>query len=255
MNLGEEGHTLSVSQLGATVTRWQFGERHILFPQQMVRVGDELKLRGGVPISFPNFGPPPEGSNLPQHGFMRDTTMNRMELLGGVGGMHFSRELVGEFPGAFPWEFSLAAYFGATSHGFSHTICVARKGTPTARQPMPLGVGIHPYFRTPQGVSLVKISDDDIPVTGETFDPGYPLVLLANPPISVDLAGMGRVNLDLKGLYATDQARIVIWTDDPRYVCVEPVIADPKNFGKDNGFYLREDEWVYGDCTFEFEPL
>lgn len=74
------GDSVSVLLHGATVTSWKTptsGEN--LFVSSAAALDGSKPVRGGIPLVFPVFGPPPSGSKLPQHGFARNV---KWEFLG-----------------------------------------------------------------------------------------------------------------------------------------------------------------------------
>ncbi|KAI9766630.1 MAG: Lysophospholipase 1 [Geoglossum simile] len=78
------GESCEVLLFGATVVSWisEGGSRENLWMSEAAVVDGSKAVRGGVPLVFPVFGPPPlEGptSRLPQHGFAR---ISRWEYLG-----------------------------------------------------------------------------------------------------------------------------------------------------------------------------
>ncbi|KAE9967324.1 hypothetical protein BLS_006442 [Venturia inaequalis] len=77
------GESVTVLLHGATVTSWKSagGTENLWVSEKAVLDGSK-PVRGGVPVVFPVFGPPPKNhatSSLPQHGFARNT---RWEFLG-----------------------------------------------------------------------------------------------------------------------------------------------------------------------------
>lgn len=87
------GDAVEILLHGATVTSWKTpsssGPRENLFLSSAAVLDGSKPVRGGIPLVFPVFGPPPEGSKLPQHGFARNV---RWEFLGkstseGTGGV------------------------------------------------------------------------------------------------------------------------------------------------------------------------
>jgi glucose-6-phosphate 1-epimerase len=77
------GQSVTVLLHGATVISWKNsnGSENLWLSEKSALDGSK-PVRGGIPIVFPVFGPPPSGhatSSLPQHGFARST---RWEYLG-----------------------------------------------------------------------------------------------------------------------------------------------------------------------------
>lgn len=78
------GESVEVHLFGATVTSWKSngGKTENLWVSESADLTGNKPIRGGVPVVFPNFGPPPKTgptSKLSQHGFARNS---RWEYLG-----------------------------------------------------------------------------------------------------------------------------------------------------------------------------
>jgi galactose mutarotase-like enzyme len=70
--------TVTINLFGATVTSWTCGgdSTEQLFLSTAAHLDATKAIRGGIPIVFPVFGPPPAAhatGKLPQHGFARST--------------------------------------------------------------------------------------------------------------------------------------------------------------------------------------
>lgn len=79
------GESVEVLLHGATVTSWKSngGKTENLWLSEKAALDGSKAVRGGIPVVFPVFGPPPKSghptSSLPQHGFARTS---RWEFLG-----------------------------------------------------------------------------------------------------------------------------------------------------------------------------
>ncbi|KAI9715457.1 MAG: hypothetical protein M1812_005933 [Candelaria pacifica] len=76
------GESIEILLYGATVISWKSGGKENLFLSDKTHLDGSKAVRGGIPLVFPVFGPPPSNhptSNLPQHGFARNA---RWEYLG-----------------------------------------------------------------------------------------------------------------------------------------------------------------------------
>jgi len=76
------GESVTVLLHGATVTSWKSGGQENVWLSEGAVLDGSKPVRGGVPVVFPVFGPPPKDhttSALPQHGFARNV---RWEFLG-----------------------------------------------------------------------------------------------------------------------------------------------------------------------------
>jgi glucose-6-phosphate 1-epimerase len=71
------GDSVTVYLYGATVTSWKaFNGQEQLFLSSAAVLDGSKPIRGGIPLVFPVFGPPPKShatGNLPQHGFARNS--------------------------------------------------------------------------------------------------------------------------------------------------------------------------------------
>ncbi|KAI9841330.1 MAG: hypothetical protein M1837_000763 [Sclerophora amabilis] len=68
------GESIEVLLYGATIISWKSGGRENLFLSEKAHLDGSKAVRGGIPLVFPVFGPPPSSgpiSSLPQHGFAR----------------------------------------------------------------------------------------------------------------------------------------------------------------------------------------
>ncbi|WPG98243.1 glucose-6-phosphate 1-epimerase [Acrodontium crateriforme] len=68
------GDSVEILLYGATVTSWKSNGRQNLWLSSAAKLDGSKAVRGGIPVVFPVFGPPPKGhatSALPQHGFAR----------------------------------------------------------------------------------------------------------------------------------------------------------------------------------------
>lgn len=65
------GASIQVHPFGATVLSYNNGKKEILFVSESALLDGSKPVRGGIPLVFPIFGPPSNGSTMPQHGFAR----------------------------------------------------------------------------------------------------------------------------------------------------------------------------------------
>jgi glucose-6-phosphate 1-epimerase len=119
------GDTVTINLFGATVTSWTVASgTEQLFLSSAAKLDGSKAIRGGIPIVFPVFGPPPKDhatSKLPQHGFARSVLWeflgkNTSESKGGKRGgdeevrLDFglsSGMLPEEMKAKWPYEFGL----------------------------------------------------------------------------------------------------------------------------------------------------
>jgi len=70
------GDSAEILLYGATVTSWKSGGKERLWLSTAAKLDGSKPVRGGIPLVFPVFGPPPRDhvtGSLPQHGFARNS--------------------------------------------------------------------------------------------------------------------------------------------------------------------------------------
>lgn len=224
-----------VDSTGATLTRWQYNGKDIIAPFGQSKQSDgSIKFRGGIPICLPKFGPAYKDRareiNLIQHGFLRNTEMEKLngEEVGYV--KNFSKTK------AYPFSFEVFTRFKMKENGFSHVLGIKNN---ELKANMPICPGIHPYFKTPHGQCLLKINDEKqellnlISLKKKKEDR---LVHLGKTNNVIELDNHENV---LKIKLGKGYDHIVIWTDDPTYICIEPIASNPELFGTENGLWLE----------------
>ncbi|KAF3941158.1 hypothetical protein ABW19_dt0203652 [Dactylella cylindrospora] len=76
------GATATILLYGATIISWKINSKELLWLSTASSLDGSKPVRGGIPLVFPVFGPPPAGTpveKLAQHGFARSS---RWELMG-----------------------------------------------------------------------------------------------------------------------------------------------------------------------------
>ncbi|TKA26867.1 hypothetical protein B0A50_04313 [Salinomyces thailandicus] len=75
------GDSVEVLTYGATVVSWKSNGKENLWLSSAAKLDGSKPVRGGIPVVFPCFGPPPKDhatGKLPQHGFARNSTWEYM---------------------------------------------------------------------------------------------------------------------------------------------------------------------------------
>ncbi len=67
---------IEVNSNGAYIDNFEVKGKSIFFPKVMVKIGDKLKVRGGMHVCAPNFGEDEILHDLANHGFARDLNWN-----------------------------------------------------------------------------------------------------------------------------------------------------------------------------------
>ncbi|GAA5866148.1 hypothetical protein JCM3774_004098 [Rhodotorula dairenensis] len=158
LSLGTSSVTVALK--GATVVSYQHGgqERLFLSSKADIRTSDPTAIRGGVPVCWPVFGPPPSDNalyaNLKQHGFARTSVWTYDQAQ--------SREATDEVKAVFtlqPTEqiravWSLPFVLTYTVHLLPYSLRLSlHVQNPTdAVASLPFQALLHAYFRLPEGV-------------------------------------------------------------------------------------------------------
>jgi glucose-6-phosphate 1-epimerase len=150
------GESVTVYLYGATVTSWKANGEEQLFLSEKAHLDGSKPIRGGIPLVFPVFGPPPQNhatSALPQHGFARNSTW---EFLGksssdsGAGDLAVKLDfglnhnmLSEDFKKAWPYEFGLVYSVTLSKDGLATSLNVTNEG----KQNFDFQVLMHTYLR------------------------------------------------------------------------------------------------------------
>ncbi|PGH31801.1 glucose-6-phosphate 1-epimerase [[Emmonsia] crescens] len=162
------GESVTVNLFGATVVSWKLanGEEQLFLSEKAVLDGSK-PIRGGIPLVFPVFGPPPKDhatSALPQHGFARNTHWEFLgkstsESIGQDGDSSVKLDfglstgmLSDKFKGDWPHDFGLVYSVTLSKGSLSTSLQVQNKGT----QPFDFQVLLHSYFKV-EDITKVRI--------------------------------------------------------------------------------------------------
>lgn len=233
-----------VPDRGGIITRWQVGDRDLLYLDQERFANPDLSIRGGIPILFPICGNLPNSVythngveySLKQHGFARDLPWSVIEPDPSQNHLTLHLESNDRTRAVYPFEFQLA---------FTYTLLDTRlelhqQITNHSRQPMPYAIGFHPYFAVADKAQL----EFDIPGTefldqqtqtvhpfSGRFDFAQDEIDVAFRNVSrlqstvVDRAARTRLTLKFSDAFST----LVFWTIKGKdYYCLEPWSA-PRN--------------------------
>lgn len=154
------GSSAEIYLFGATVTSWKQGGIERLFVSSKSALDESKPIRGGIPVCFPIFGPPPssppEYAALPQHGFARTSnwTLDKivMDRPEGVS----VRLLAPDAPSSFGHTYKLAYVVTLTAHQLSTDIHVTNTGS----EEFIFQALLHNYLAVPD-VSKIKITGID----------------------------------------------------------------------------------------------
>lgn len=234
-----------VPERGGIITRWQIGDREILYLDADRFANPDQTVRGGIPILFPICGNLPDNTytykgqsyTLKQHGFARDLPWavldqvadSRASLVLGLESNEYTRA-------RYPFDFQLT--FTYTLDG--HTLTLHQRYTNRSSEPMPFSAGFHPYFLVSDKSQLAfeipatefqdHISQNVRPFIG-SFDFSQDEIDVAFGSVSSQIARVTDRNqgMQLTLEYSTAFSTLVFWTlIGKEFYCLEPWSA-PRN--------------------------
>ncbi len=133
---------------GGLVTRFDVGQRRVLFLDEATLRDPTKNVRGGVPVLFPTPGKLAGDAwayggrhgALKQHGFARNLPWRVVDA--GTSSATLALEASDATRAGFPWDFTveLTVAVAGTTLRLDHRV------TNTGNEPMPFGFGFHPYF-------------------------------------------------------------------------------------------------------------
>ncbi|KAK5109988.1 hypothetical protein LTR62_006355 [Meristemomyces frigidus] len=164
------GDSVEVLLFGATVLSWKSNGRENIWVSDAAKLDGSKPVRGGVPLVFPAFGPPPKDhatGKLPQHGFARNSHWEYLGSSSSESGKLSSggddsvkldfglgtAELSEEARTAWPFDFSLVYSVTLAKDGLSTMLNVQNKGEKSFEFQMLL----HTYFKI-DDISKVAIN-------------------------------------------------------------------------------------------------
>ncbi|KAK6361780.1 hypothetical protein TWF730_005496 [Orbilia blumenaviensis] len=155
------GASAKVLLYGATVVSWKIQDRELLWLSSASALDGSKAVRGGIPLVFPVFGPPPAGTaveKLAQHGFARTSKWNllgRAEDEEGSVRVEFglsSDSLDEETKAKWPYAFGLIYSVTLRENTLETKILVQNPGS----EAFDFNVLFHTYLRIPD-VSTIGV--------------------------------------------------------------------------------------------------
>ncbi|PWY86059.1 galactose mutarotase-like protein [Aspergillus heteromorphus CBS 117.55] len=134
------GESVTVHLYGATVTSWKLADgKEQLFVSEKATLDGSKPIRGGIPVVFPVFGPPPPNhatTSLPQHGFARNSTWEFLGKSSSESGGYAVKldfglshpMLSAEFQKAWPYQFGLVYSVTLTRGSLATSLQVQNQG-------------------------------------------------------------------------------------------------------------------------------
>ncbi|KAJ5810196.1 uncharacterized protein N7503_002414 [Penicillium pulvis] len=163
------GESVAIHLYGATVTSWKANGQEQLFLSKKAHLDGSKPIRGGIPLVFPVFGPPPQNhvtSPLPQHGFARNSNWEYLgkssaEAADNQGDQAVKLDfglshtmLSEEFRKAWPYEFGLVYSVTLTKTSLQTQLQVRNEGT----QNFEFQVLMHTYLNIAD-ISAIRVKN------------------------------------------------------------------------------------------------
>ncbi len=207
---------------GALVSRFSVGGKDILFPAQIFQTPEGPKKRGGIPLLFPNADPLTENQSLfhlKQHGFARQKTWKTESA--GRDSAVFSLSADEETRKEYPFDFRLELKVRVENSLLDYSFTIEN---PSPEKILPVAPGLHPYFAVPLE-EKAKIKTNLSGFNPQKYDWNSPLSFPGQPTLSLQIPGLGQVNLKVSSEFKT----WTVWSNaDKNFVCFEPW-AGPRN--------------------------
>jgi galactose mutarotase-like enzyme len=241
-----------VPDRGGLVTRFQVGDREVLYLDEATLVDRSKNVRGGIPVLFPIAGRLAGDAytigdrtiTMKQHGFARNAAWSVASTSTDKDArVTLSLAASDATRAVFPWDFEVRYTYVLEGS----TLAIEQSFHNTSNEPMPLHAGFHPYFRvTDKDKANVRIATDATQAFDNTRGVTEPfeeleltraevdLHLLDHHlhPTKLELADGGAVRIDTDDNYRV----LVIWTLAGKdFVCVEPWTAPGNSLNTRDG--------------------
>lgn len=224
-----------VSLEGGNVLSYVVENSVIIYPQITVEIAGVKKTRGGAPICFPLFGAPTErfSSEIKQHGWLR----NQKLILDKESENSLTLKGFRQKAGVYPWRLTYDVEISITSGGELFTGLTIHRLNDGIAGLAPVNPAFHPYF-CHLGRSIAIIDGERFVVKNNQRQ----VLPVKGKEILVDM-GRRQVKMSLGGEFGKKyKPYVFLWTDSPKYFCVEPILAHPGSFDSPGGRFLKQGE-------------
>lgn len=198
--LKKSGLELDLDLHGAWIKRFDKDDKHVFFPFKEMEINGSHKLRGGMHVCAPNFGPDEILNELAQHGYGRDEEWEIIEEAEDYIKLNLSGK--GSYKDVI---FTLT--YKLTENGLTTEFIAVNEGEETKL----INPAFHPYFYTKDfniEIDDFEVIRDELPKPMTDINKNESI---KTSEFAIDIIGEKGV-----GTY-------IIWTDfGDDYVCVEP---------------------------------
>jgi len=219
IRLADQGSTAEIKpENGGLVNRFRVNNLSIIYPRHLLQTADGPKIRGGIPILFPNADPLTEPAGeffLPQHGFARDKkwsvekTSPRQAVLS-LRGDSGTKKL-------YPFDFELNLRIQISKSRLNYSLTIIN---PSSSRTLPAAPGLHPYFFIPGTKEKTKLN-----LPG--FDPsGYDWNSILLFPWQAEVLLTRPDGVKVKITASAGFKYFIVWAQPPGpFICIEPWVG------------------------------
>ncbi len=236
---------------GGIISSLKLNGRELLYMKLETFADPTKNVKGGIPILFPNAGPVDDPRfYLKQHGFAR--TSDEWAYIPGHDGCSFSEALDTHASADYPYESTVTVEAALQEDG---SALITQTALNRGSEPMPVSMGLHPYFAVPAGRKgevrfdfpggEIAEKESAVWMEGGT-------VSLDNPgtPLTVRIPGHGTLTLHV----SVEFKKIWVWSlPDEDFICVEPVMRDVNGIATDPEL-VAPGASVVGTLSIQFAP-
>ena len=234
------------TERGGQIATWQVDDVELLFPDQQISTPTGEKRRGGIPILFPNAGPLPNHSIYPlkQHGFARDLAWNLISQTESSAILRLESSQETEV--LFPYQWTLEEHIELSETDLNVQLIVENRSS----LPMPLAMGLHPYFR------LIQTEKERVEISLPTWDAKRynwqdTLIFAQQKEVVITVPGVYKVSLQVN----EPLQRWMVWSESERdHVCVEPWMGEDGDL-LSKPVFIQPNEKVKLECTMRYLHL
>ncbi len=241
---GENGNEVSFcAERGGMITSIKLQGSEILYFDEKTFLNIDEKVRGGVPILFPNAGALEKNNiypNLERHGFARDLKWEVETREDGFTETLLSNEKTRE---VYPYDFSFQNIGQFEKDGsFTYKQIIENN---EEEKDMPISMGLHPYFKIPNiqkgYIKFVfdggKEIEDNIEVwnNGGTFYIDNPKLKDSEAYVKIEIPSLGILVLDV----SIEYEKIWVWSMPGKdFICIEPMMKGLNGL-IDDPYYIK----------------
>lgn len=180
------GNSVTVLKYGATILSWKVNGKEQLWLSEKAITDGSKAVRGGIPLVFPVFGPPPSNhatDGLPQHGFSRNhnwellgqTTESPLTVQFGLGPEQLSEAA------RTIWNYDFTLIYSVTLTKDSLVTALSVENNDT--KPFEFNVLFHTYLRIPNISDITVSGLNELPVIDKVSKTNY---IESSSAVSID---------------------------------------------------------------------